>query len=81
LDIITTMNFILCVVIVVLAIVTYGSKKSVIALYVGAAFGLFGISHFVTLIGLGSELTDLLLVIRTLAYLIVIVALYRLWKQ
>jgi hypothetical protein len=81
LDTITIMNFVLCVVIVALAIVTYSSRKSMIALYIGAAFGLFGISHLVNLIGLGSELADLLLIIRTLAYLIVIVALYKVWKQ
>jgi hypothetical protein len=81
LDIITTMNFVLCVVIVALAVVAYSGKKRMIALYIGAAFGLFGISHFVTLVGLASELTDLLLVIRTLAYLIVIVALYKVWKE
>jgi hypothetical protein len=80
LDPITTMNFVLCVVIVALAIVAYSSKKSTITLYIGFAFGLFGISHFVNLIGLGSSLTNELLVIRTLAYLIVIFALYKLWK-
>jgi hypothetical protein len=51
-----------------------------IALYIGAAFGLFGISHLVNLIGLGAELTDLLIIIRTLGYLIVIFALYKVWK-
>ena len=79
-DTITIMNFVLCVVIVALAIVAYNSKKSMIALYIGAAFGLFGISHLVNLIGLEAELTDLLLIIRTLGYLIVIFALYKVWK-
>ena len=79
-DPITTMNFVLCVVIVALAIVAYSSKKSMIALYIGAAFGLFGISHFMDLIGLGADLTGLLLIIRTLGYLIVIFALYKVWK-
>ena len=81
LDPITTMNLLLCVVIVALAIVAYVSKKSRIAMYVGAAFALFGISHFVNLMGFGSALTDVLLIIRTLAYLIVIFALYKIWKQ
>ena len=79
-DTITTMNLVLCVVIVALAIVAYNSKKSMIALYIGTAFGLFGISHLVNLIGLEAELTDLLLIIRTLGYLIVIFALYKVWK-
>jgi hypothetical protein len=79
LDTVTIMNFVLCVVIVALAIVAYSSKKSRIAVYIGVAFALFGISHLVNLIGLGS-LTDALLVIRTLAYLVVIFALYKVWK-
>jgi len=80
LDTITTMNFVLCVVIVALAIVAYSSKRSRIALYIGVAFGLFGISHLVNLVGLGPALTDVLLIIRTIAYLIVIFALYKVWK-
>jgi hypothetical protein len=80
LDTITIMNFVLCVVIVALAIVAYNSKKSMIALYIGAAFGLFGISHLANLIAPGAALTDVLLIIRTLGYLIVIFALYKVWK-
>jgi hypothetical protein len=74
------MNFVLCVVIVALAMAAYTSKKSRIALYIGVAFGLFGISHLVNLVGLGLALTDALLVIRTLGYLMVIFALYKVWK-
>jgi hypothetical protein len=80
LDTTTIMNFVLCVVIVALAIVAYTSKKSRIAMYIGVAFALFGISHLMNLIGPGSSLTDVLLIIRTLAYLIVIFALYKVWK-
>jgi len=50
------------------------------ALYIGVAFGLFGISHLVSLVGLGAALTDMLLIIRTLAYLVFIFALYKVWK-
>jgi hypothetical protein len=80
LDTITIMNLVLCVVIVALAIIAYNSKKSMIALYIGAAFGLFGISHLANLIAPGASLTDVLLIIRTLGYLIVIFALYKVWK-
>ena len=66
--------------IVALDIVAYTSKKSRIAVYIGAAFALFGISHLVTLIGLDVALAYVLLIIRTLAYLIVIFALYKVWK-
>ena len=79
-DTITIMNLVLCVVIVALAIIAYNSKKSMIALYIGATFGLFGISHLANLIAPGASLTDVLLIIRTLGYLIVIFALYKVWK-
>jgi hypothetical protein len=80
LDTTTIINLVLSVVIVALAIVAYTSKKSRIAMYIGAAFALFGISHLMTLIGLDMALAYVLLIIRTLAYLIVIFALYKVWK-
>ena len=80
LDLVTTMNLVLCVVIVALAIVAYTSKKSRIAMYIGAAFALYGVSHLMTLIGLATSLTDVLLVVRTLGYLVIIFALYKIWK-
>ena len=79
-DTTTIINLVLSVVIVALAIVAYTSKKSKIVMYIGAAFALFGISHLMTLIGLDMALASVLLIIRTLAYLIVIFALYKVWK-
>jgi hypothetical protein len=74
------MNFALSVVIVALAIAGYSSKKNKIPLFIGAAFGLFGLSHFITLLGYAQPLTTALVIIRTLAYLIIVFALLRLWK-
>lgn len=79
-DPIATMNFALCVVIVALAIAAYSDKKNAVALYIGAAFGLFGVSHFITLLGFAQPLTTALVIIRTLAYLTIVFALLRLWK-
>jgi len=80
-DPITTMNFALCIVIVAIAVAAYNKKKNEVALYVGAAFVLFGLSHFITLLGFGgAATTTVLVIIRTMAYLIVIFALLRLWK-
>jgi membrane associated rhomboid family serine protease len=80
-DPITTMNFALCVVIVALAVAAYNKKKNEAALYIGAAFGFFGLSHFITLLGFGgAATTNALVIIRTIAYLIVIFALLKLWK-
>jgi hypothetical protein len=67
-------------VIVALAIASYNKKKNIIVLCIGAAFGLFGLSHLITLLGFAQQLTAALVIIRTFAYLIVIFALLRLWK-
>jgi len=79
-DPITTMNFALCVVIVALAIAAYNKKKNDVVLYIGVAFGLFGLSHLIVLLGFGGAATTVLVIIRTLAYLTVIFALLKLWK-
>ena len=73
-------NLVLSVVVVALAIVAYTSKKSRIAMYVGVGFALFGVSHLMALIGLAASLADVLLVVRTLGYLVIIFALYKIWK-
>jgi hypothetical protein len=80
-DPITIINVILTVVIFILGIALYGMKKNTMALYVGIAFGLFAISHLATLLDLASSLTMPLIVIRTLAYLVVIFALLSLRKK
>ena len=75
-DPIILVNLILCVVIVVMGVYEYIRTRSRFELYVGTAFGLFGVSHLLTLLGLAAGLTLPLIIIRLLAYLIVIYALY-----
>ena len=75
-DPIYTINLALCVIIFILGCWGYKKQKDAMPLYIGIAFGLFGISHLVTLFGMASDLTNVLIVIRVLAYLIVIFALY-----
>ena len=77
LDPIYLTNLVLCIVILVLG--WLGCKKSgdKSPLLIGIAFGLFGISHLATLLGLKETLTVFLIVIRTLAYLTVAFSLYR----
>jgi hypothetical protein len=74
-DPVTTINFVLCVVILALGIWAYAKKKGDVPLYIGIAFGLFAISHLMTLLGLAAGLTALLIVIRLIAYLLVVFAL------
>jgi uncharacterized membrane protein YhfC len=70
-------NLVLCIIIVVLGI--WGTKKSrdKMPLYIGIAFGLFGISHLATLLGLKDALESVLIMIRILAYLVVVFALFK----
>jgi uncharacterized membrane protein (UPF0136 family) len=76
-DPIYTVNLVLCAVILVFGIIGYQRSKSVIPLYIGIAFGLFGLSHLATLLSLKEMLQVPLIVVRTLAYLIVAFALYK----
>jgi uncharacterized membrane protein (UPF0136 family) len=72
----TFINLILCVVILILGIVGYLRSKSRVALYVGIAFGLFGLSHLATLLSLKDALSAILIIDRTAAYLLVTYALF-----
>lgn len=69
-------NLILCIVTLVLGVLGYRRSKNVVPLYIGLAFGLFGLSHLATLLGLKDALELVLVVVRTAAYLLVAFALY-----
>lgn len=75
-DPILFVNLVLCIGIVLLGILCYRKSHEPLPLYIAAAFGLFGISHAATLLGFKVPLTLPLIVIRTLAYLLVIYALW-----
>ncbi len=72
----TFINLVLCIVILVFGIISWQRTKGRVVLYVGTAFGLFGLSHLASLLGLSNTLNVLLIVIRTLAYLLVTYALF-----
>jgi len=76
-DTITMVNLLLCIIIVILGYWGYRKSGNSVPLYIGIAFGLFGLSHLATLLGLKSTLETPLIIIRTLAYLIVIFTLYK----
>ncbi len=75
-DPILFVNLVLCIGIVLLGCLCYRRSHESLPLFIGAAFGLFGISHAATLLGFKVPLTVPLIVIRTLAYVLVIYALY-----
>ena len=74
-------NFVLCIIILILGFWGYTKKRrDIVPLSIGTAFGLFGISHLATLLDLKDDMTEALIVIRTVAYLLVIFALYKYLK-
>jgi uncharacterized membrane protein YhfC len=76
-DPIYAVNLVLCIIIFVLGYWGYKKSRDVAPLYIGIAFGLFGITHLATLLNLKGTLESVLIMIRILAYLVVIVALYK----
>jgi len=70
-----TLNFFLCLVIMILGILAFVIHKNKLALNIALAFALFSISHLMGLLGLGKSWESALLAIRTFAYLFVILAL------
>ena len=75
-DTLTFVNLILCIVILVFGIISYQRTKSRVTLYVGIAFGLFGLTHLATLLGMNITLNTALIVVRTMAYLLVTYEMY-----
>ena len=53
----------------------YIKTREIVILYIGAAFGLFGVTHLALIFGL-YDLETVLIFIRTMAYLIVIVGIF-----
>jgi hypothetical protein len=80
-DMIAAVNLVFCILIVILGYVGYRQSRRIskvlyrLPLFIGMAFGLFGISHFVTVIGMGGALADMLVAVRALGYIVVIAAM------
>lgn len=74
-DPVTIVNFFFCIIIVFLGYMGYKKMDNAFPLYIGVAFGLFGISHLAVILGYASSEAGLV-IIRGFGYLIVIAALY-----
>jgi uncharacterized membrane protein (UPF0136 family) len=72
----TFINLVLCIIILVFGIMGWQRSKNMVPLYIGIAFGLFGVSHLATLLSLKDALTSILILIRLAAYLLVTYAVY-----
>ena len=69
---ITFINFVFSLVIFIFGLVNWQRMKSKVVFYVAVAFGLFSLSHLASLINLNDTLNLLLIIIRIVAYLLVI---------
>ncbi|AUB55464.1 hypothetical protein DSECCO2_355920 [anaerobic digester metagenome] len=76
LDPVTILNLIFCIVIVCLGYWEYRKKDSLIAIYIAITFALFGIAHLGIIFGVKSS-NIFILTIRSIAYLVIIYALYK----
>lgn len=74
-DPVTVINLSLCVIIVVLGFMGFRKNNDKASMAVGVAFGLFGVSHLITLMGISARLSNFIIIIRMLAYLVVASAL------
>ncbi|MGA2912407.1 MAG: hypothetical protein ABSE07_02710 [Methanoregula sp.] len=80
-DFILVINLLLCVVILLLGYLVYRKRNTISALFIGIAFGIFGLSHLNALFepALFPELTFVLL--RVCGYILVAAALYLLLTE
>jgi len=76
-DPISFVNFFFCVIISILGVVIYWKKKDVLPLYIGAAFAIFALTHLLTLLSFREPMTNIFIIIRIIAYLLVIFAFYK----
>lgn len=82
-DPILIINLILCLIIFIYGYSEYKMNKKIFPLYIGLAFALFGVSHLANLLGMQKNnfVTDILIAVRMVAYLLVIWALSKLKKD
>ena len=81
LDPLVITNFVLCVIILILGYATYWRSGDEKVIYLGMAFGIFGVSHLAMLLGMREPLESFLIFIRTIAYILVAIALYKFWRD
>lgn len=76
-DLVTLLNFLLCLAIVALGLLGYRRSKHALPLMLAVVFALFGLSHLMILMGLFDDLEMIVFGIRVAGYALVIYLLYR----
>ena len=76
-DPIYVINLVLCVIILIFGLIGWRRSDSTFPIYISIAFGLFGLSNLAMILGLKATLEIPLIVLRTLAYLVVVFIVYK----
>ena len=76
-DLAVTVNLVFCVAILILGYLVYWRRGSINALFIGIAFGMFGLSHLSLLAGLTLFPATSFVLLRICGYGLVIAALCR----
>ena len=69
-------NLMLCLLILLLSFLAYRQSRDKLLSHIGIAFGVFGLAQAVIFTGLGQAFADIVIILNTLAYLLVISALH-----
>jgi hypothetical protein len=77
-DSIAALDLALSVLVLVLGIRATRRGKGLTPLWIGIAFGLFALSYLAELLGLKQSLTEVLVIVRTLGYLLIVFIQYKL---
>jgi hypothetical protein len=75
-DPIVLINLIFCIIILCLGITSYIKMRRLWPLLIGVAFGLFGVSHLFTIIGIDESQEVVMLVTRIIGYGLTLAAIY-----
>jgi hypothetical protein len=77
LDPILAVNLVLCIIILLLGYTGFKNSQNHMPFHIGIAFGLFGVTHLLGLLGYKESLEGILIIIRICAYLIVVYTLHK----
>lgn len=77
-DTVATLNLVFTIIVCAIGIWGYLKTKKDVPLYIGIAYGIFSVSHLLAVVGLSASLNILLIIIRLVAYLLMILSVYKL---
>lgn len=77
----TLANFVISLIIFLFGCWAYMRTKDKAPFYIGVAFGLFSLSHLISLVGMQKDLRDTIILVRAFSYFIVLTTLYNMGRK